>query len=110
MKLFALVLFCVTYILLIAMPKQRPWIALGSAALADDVTWADYQAYLIEAAGGNAPNLDEFKGQVYAIGSWDEMPLDQSPWDMLFTMVGVSTWDEFQAGQLKSSQVAGAMA
>jgi len=79
-------------------------------AAAGDVTWADYQEYLIEAAGGNAPNLDEFKGQVYAINSWDEMPLDQSPWDMLFTTVGVSTWDEFQAGQAKTSQVVGAMA
>ncbi len=82
----------------------------SEAPAAGGASWADYQEYLIEAAGGNAPNLDEFKAQVYAIGSWDEMPLDQSPWDMLFTMVGVSTWDEFQAGQLKNSQVEGAMA
>ena len=33
MKLFALILFLLTYILLIALPNQRPWIALGSAAL-----------------------------------------------------------------------------
>ena len=79
-------------------------------AAAGDVTWADYQEYLIEAAGGNAPNLDEFKGQVYAINSWDEMPLDQSPWDQLFTTVGISTWADFQAGQANASQVVGAMA
>ena len=73
------------------------------------VTWADYQEYLIAAAGGNAPNLDEFKGQVYAINSWDEMPLDESPWDQLFTTVGISTWADFQAGQANASQVEGAM-
>lgn len=77
-----------------------------------DVTWADYQEYLIEAAGGNAPDLDEFKGQVYAIESWDDMPLDQSPWDQLFTTVGISTWADFVAagGNGAASQVEGAMA
>ena len=33
MKIFALVLFLATYILLVALPNHRPWIALGSAAL-----------------------------------------------------------------------------
>ena len=33
MKLFALILFALTYILLIILPKYRPWIALGSAAI-----------------------------------------------------------------------------
>ena len=33
MKIFALILFLATYILLIALPDHRPWIALGSAAL-----------------------------------------------------------------------------
>ena len=33
MKIFALVLFLVTYILLIALPDHRPWIALGSAVV-----------------------------------------------------------------------------
>ena len=74
------------------------------------MSWADYQQYLIDAAGGNAPDLDEFIGQVEAIGSWDEMPLDESPWDQLFTTVGVSTWEQFLAGSRASSQVEGAMA
>ncbi len=82
----------------------------AAAPAAGGVSWADYQEYLIAAAGGNAPDLDEFKGQVYAINSWDEMPLDESPWDMLFTTVGISTWAEFQAGQANASQVQGAMA
>ena len=33
MKVFALVLFLATYVLLIALPKHRPWIALCSAAV-----------------------------------------------------------------------------
>lgn len=83
----------------------------GEEEAADgDVTWADYQEYLIEAAGGNAPDLDEFKGQVYSYNSWDELPMDQGPWDQLFTTLGISTWEEFQAGTIKSSQASGAMA
>ena len=72
-------------------------LVLSVSALAADVTWKDYQAYLVEAAGGNAPDLAEFQGQVEAIGSWDEIPLDVSPWDLLFTTLGISTWDEFVA-------------
>ena len=33
LKLFALALFLCTYILMISLPKYRPWVALGSAAL-----------------------------------------------------------------------------
>ena len=33
MKIFALILFVVTYALMIALQKARPWIALGSAAV-----------------------------------------------------------------------------
>lgn len=76
-----------------------------------DVTWADYQEYLIEAAGKNAPNLDEFKAQVYAMNSWDDVDLNSSPWDQLFTTVGISTWAEFQAagGNGAASAVEGSM-
>ena len=81
----------------------------SSSAPAADGDWAAYQEYLIAAAGGNAPDLDEFKAQVYAINSWDEMPLDESPWDQLFTTVGISTWEQFLAGEQASSQVEGAM-
>ena len=86
-------------------------LALSVSALAAEPTWEDYQNYLVEAAGGNAPDLDEFKGQVSAIGSWDEMPLDESPWDMLFSTLGISTWDEFVAadGVGKQSLEVGSM-
>ena len=73
-------------------------------------TWADYQEYLIEKAGANAPDLDEFKAQVYAIGSWEELDQTVSPWDQMFTTIGLSTWEEFQAGTEKTSLVEGAMA
>lgn len=72
-------------------------VALSVGALAAEPTWKDYQDYLVEAAGGNAPDLAEFQGQVEAVGSWDAIPLDESPWDMLFSTLGISTWDEFVA-------------
>ena len=81
--------------------------AEAPAAPAGEVTWADYQQYLIDTAGVNAPDLDEFKGQVYAINSWDEMPLDQSPWDQFFNTLGLSTWEEFQNGIVKELAVVG---
>ena len=82
-------------------------LALGVAALADDVSWADYQAYLVEKAGGNAPDPAEFKAQVDAIGSWDDIDLTTAPWDQLFTTVGLSTWEEFQQGIVKDAAVMG---
>ena len=33
MKLFTIILFAITYILMIALPKYRPWIALTTAGL-----------------------------------------------------------------------------
>lgn len=81
--------------------------AAPAAPAAGEVTWADYQEYLIEKAGANAPDLDEFKGQVYAINSWDELDQTVSPWDQMFTTIGLSTWDEFQAGVVKEPAVMG---
>ena len=72
-------------------------LVLSVSAFAAEPTWKDYQDYLVEAAGGNAPDLAEFQGQVAAVGSWDAIPLDESPWDMLFSTLGISTWDEFVA-------------
>ncbi len=72
-----------------------------------EVTWADYQAYLIEKAGANAPDLDEFTAQVEAIGSWEDIDQTVSPWDQMFTTIGLSTWEEFQAGTVKEPAVMG---
>ena len=87
-------------------------LVLSVSAFADAPTWKDYQDYLVEAAGGNAPDPAEFQAQVAAIGSWDEMPLNQSPWDQLFTTLGISTWDEFVAagGVGRQSLETGSMA
>ncbi|MCC8356499.1 MAG: hypothetical protein LJU34_01380 [Oscillospiraceae bacterium] len=85
--------------------------ASAETADAGEVTWADYQAYLIEAAGGNAPDLDEFTEQVMALESWDDIDESTSPWDQMFTTVGISTWDDFVAagGAGAASIVEGAM-
>ena len=78
-----------------------------AAPAAEGVTWADYQEYLIEKAGSNAPDLDEFKNQVYAINSWEELDQTVSPWDQMFTTIGLSTWEQFQAGIVNEPAVAG---
>ena len=80
--------------------------ATGAEA-AGGVTWADYQAYLIEKAGSNAPDLAEFEAQVYALNSWADVDQSVSPWDQFFTTLGLSTWDEFQAGVVKDIAVSG---
>ena len=70
-----------------------------------EVTWEDYQQYLIDTAGSNAPDLQEFIDQVEAIGSWDELDQTVSPWDQMFTTIGLSTWEEFAAGEVKEALV-----
>lgn len=84
-----------------------PAAAPDAAAPGGGVTWADYQAYLIDKAGSNAPDLDEFKAQVEAIKSWDDIDQSVSPWDQMFTTIGLSTWEEFQAGTVKEPAVMG---
>jgi len=69
------------------------------------VTWEDYQQYLIDTAGSNAPDLQEFTDQVMAISSWDELDQTVSPWDQMFTTIGLSTWEEFEQGIVKEAQV-----
>lgn len=81
--------------------------AAPEAPAAGGVTWADYQEYLIEKAGANAPDLDEFKSQVYALNGWDELDQTVSPWDQMFSTIGLSTWEEFQAGVVKEPAVSG---
>ncbi|MBQ9030895.1 MAG: hypothetical protein IJ106_05510 [Parasporobacterium sp.] len=70
-----------------------------------EVTWEDYQQYLIDTAGSNAPDLQEFIDQVEAIDSWEDLDQSVSPWDMMFTTIGLSTWDEFQEGIVKEAAV-----
>ena len=81
--------------------------AAAPAAAAAEVTWADYQAYLIEKAGANAPDLAEFEAQVNAINSWEELDQTVSPWDQMFSTIGLSTWEEFAAGNVKEPAVMG---
>ena len=88
-------------------PVEAPAEVPAEEQAAGEVTWADFQEYLIEKAGGNAPDLEEFKSQVYAINSWDELDQSVSPWDQIFTTIGLSTWEEFQAGVVKEPAVMG---
>lgn len=79
----------------------------AAPAAAGEVTWADYQAYLIEKTSGNAPDPEAFKQQVEALNSWDDIDLESAPWNQIFTTLGLSTWEEFQNGIVKDSQVVG---
>ena len=81
----------------------------GCGSKDEGASWADYQAYLVEKAGSNAPDLDEFKAQIDALKSWDDIDTSVSPWDQMFTTVGLSTWDEFKAGTVKEPAVSGSM-
>ncbi len=85
-----------------AAPAEAP-----AAAQAGEVTWADYQAYLIEKAGGNAPDPQMMADQVNALTCWEDIDLDAAPWNQFFTTLGLSTWEEFQQGIVKDSQVIG---
>ena len=85
-------------------PAEAP---AAEEAPAGEVTWADYQQYLIDTAGVNAPDPDEFKAQVEAIGSWEDIDQTVSPWDQFFTTLGLSTWEEFQQGIVKELAVMG---
>ena len=82
-------------------------VALAATSFAGEgeATWADYQQYLIDTAGSNAPDLQEFTDQVMAINSWEELDQTVSPWDQMFTTIGLSTWEEFAAGEVKGALV-----
>ncbi|MCF0229354.1 MAG: hypothetical protein HUJ76_06635 [Parasporobacterium sp.] len=81
--------------------------ALAATSFAGEAapTWADYQQYLIDTAGSNAPDLQEFIDQVMAIESWEALDQTVSPWDQMFTTIGLSTWEEFAQGIVKEAQV-----
>ena len=88
-------------------PAEEAAPAEETEEAAGEVTWADYQAYLVEKAGANAPDLDEFKAQVDAMTGWDDIDTTTPPWDQMFTTIGLSTWDEFQQGIVKDAAVMG---
>lgn len=81
----------------------------GCGSKEEGASWEDYQAYLIEKAGSNAPDLDEFKAQIEALESWEDIDTSVSPWDQMFSTIGLSTWDEFKAGTVKEPAVSGGM-
>ncbi len=64
-----------------------------------EVTWADYQAWLIESFADTSPNPDNFKSLVESIGSWEELDTSLEPWNKILgdEFFNGSTWDEFVA-------------
>ncbi len=69
---------------------------------AGEVSWADYQAYLLNTIGAGAPDKAELQAQIDALGSWSDIDVTASPWDMFFkegsSFFGqVMTWDDFVA-------------
>ena len=90
--------------LLVSAAMVLSMVCAVSAASAE-VTWEDYQQYLIDTAGSNAPDLQEFIDQVMAIESWDDLDQTVSPWGQMFTTIGLSTWEEFEDGIVKEALV-----
>ena len=79
----------------------------AEAPAAAEVTWADYQEYLIEKAGGNSPDPAAFADEVHALTGWDDIDDTIPPWNLMFTTIGLSTWEEFQNGVVKEPLVTG---
>ena len=92
-----------------AAPAAEPTAEAAPAAEAEtgSYTWADYQAYLIEKAGGNSPDPEAFAAEVNALTGWDDIDLEAAPWNLMFSTIGLSTWEEFQAGNVKEPLVTG---
>lgn len=63
-----------------------------------DPLWREYQEYLITKAANAFPDVQEFIDKVNALTKWDDIDQTISPWDELFTTIGLSTWEDFQSG------------
>ena len=88
-----------------AAPAAAP--AAEAPAAAGAVTFDDYKQYLFDQAGQNSPDPAEFQGQLDAINSWEDIDQTVSPWNLFFTTLGLSTWEEFQNGIVKDIAVTG---
>ena len=64
-----------------------------------EVTWADYQAWLISILPEICPFPEAVGEIILATNSWDEIDMDNGPWGKIFgeDAFNCTTWAEFQA-------------
>ena len=65
--------------------------------LASDISWADYQAWLIEILPEISPFPEEVGEIILATSNWDDIDMDSGPWGKIFgeDAFACTTWDEF---------------
>ena len=73
--------------------------AEAPAAAPAEVTWADYQNWLIDTFGQQSPDPEGYAALVRSFGSWDEIDLTTQPWDKMLgeDYFNASTFEEFVA-------------
>ena len=64
-----------------------------------EVTWADYQAWIVSILPEICPFPDEVGEIIMATNSWDEIDMDNGPWGKIFgeDAFNCTPWAEFQA-------------
>ena len=68
-------------------------------AAGGDVTWADYQAWLVSILPEISPFPDAVAEIILATDSWDDIDMDNGPWGKIFgeDAFRCTPWAEFQA-------------
>ena len=68
-------------------------------AAGGEVTWADYQAWLVSILPEISPFPDAVGEIVLATAGWDDIDMDNGPWGKIFgeDAFACTTWAEFQA-------------
>lgn len=77
-----------------AAPAAAP---IQDAAPAQEVTWEDYQNWLIDTFGQQSPDPEGYAALVRSFGSWDEIDPTTQPWDKMLgeDYFNASTFEEF---------------
>ena len=64
-----------------------------------DVTWEEYQQWLIETFAESSPDPEGVTALIQGLKSWDDIDLESQPWAKFFgdEFFAGSTWDDFVA-------------
>ena len=64
-----------------------------------DVTWEDYQAWLISILPDICPDPEGVTPLIQALTGWEDIDFSSGPWEKIFgeEYFGCTTWEEFQA-------------